>query len=294
MSTRSPVVLGAGGARLRRRKAVSRMTEVVGMLAALVAVAVLALVIVSVFLKGAGALSLDFFTGTPVPFGQTGGGIKQALIGTALLVALATLIALPVGVLVAIYTHEFAPWRIAHVVRLCLNVLIGVPTIVIGILVFTLMVKGNGQSGWAGAVALSFIMFPLVARGTEEVLALVPVQLREASLALGATRARTVLRVVLPNAVGGIVTATILAVARAAGETAPLLFTTSIVATTVNTDPRRPLASVVLTIFTDSESPDPHSHQEAWAAAFVLIMFVLAISIAARVLAQRARQLRMR
>jgi phosphate transport system permease protein len=284
----------SGGARLRRRRAASAGAELLSLLAAFVAVAVLVVVVVSIFLKGAGALSVHLFTRTPVPFGETGGGIEQALIGTAELVALATSIALPAGVLVAVYAHEFAPAGVARLVRLCLNVLAGVPTIVVGILVFTLVVKGSGQSGWAGALALSIIMVPLVARGSEEVLAVVPATLREASLALGATRARTVLRVVLPTAVGGIVTATILAVARVAGETAPLLFTSSIAATTVNTDPQRPLASVALSIFADSESPDPHAHQEAWAAAFVLLVFVLAISIGARLVASRARGGRLR
>ena len=190
-----------------------------------------------------------------MPFGQTGGGIKNAIVGTIIMTGMATLIAVPVGVLIAIFNTEFAPPAVAECVRLVLNVLAGVPTIVIGIFIFGLLVVGNGQSAIAASVGLSIVMVPLIARATEEVLLLVPSSLREAGMALGATRARTVVTVILPTAVGGIVTATIVAVARAAGETAPLLFTSSIFANTVVTDVHQAMASIPLTIFVDSESP---------------------------------------
>ena len=174
--------------------------------------------------------------------------------------------------------------------RLVLNMLSGIPTIVIGVFIFTLIVTGRGQSGFAGGVALSIIMLPLIARSTEEVLLLVPPSLREGGMALGSTRSHTVLRVILPTALGGIVTATIVAVARAAGETAPLLFTTSIVANTVSFDPSQPMASIPLSIFENSEQPSQALQQQAWAAALVLITIVLVGSVVGRLLSLRTRR----
>ncbi len=259
--------------------------------AALLAVAVLAIVLISVAKKGLPALNLDFFTKNAAPFGETGGGIANAIVGTVIIVLIATAISLPIGVLLAIFNTEFAPQRLADAIRLTLNVLAGVPTIVIGVFIFSLIVVGRGQSGFAGALGLSIIMLPLIARATEEVLLLVPSTLREGSMALGASRTRTVLTVILPTAVGGIVTATIVAVARAAGETAPLLFTCSIfVATTVTTDPRQAMATLPIVIFSSSESPNAHDQQVAWAAALVLIAVVLIGSIVGRLLSARTRR----
>jgi phosphate transport system permease protein len=277
-------------ARGRRRKTVGKLAELLATLAALIAVAVLAIVIISVAKRGAGALSWDFFTKTPVPFGQTGGGIENSIIGSLYLTGMATAISVPVGVLIAIYNTEFAPKQIAEVVRLVLNVLAGVPTIVIGLFIFGLLVEGHGQSAIAGSVALSIVMLPLVARSTEEVLRLVPPALREGGMALGATRARTVVTIILPTAVGGIVTATILAVARAAGETAPLLFTSSIAANVVTTDVHQAMSSLPFAIFTGSESPSPQDQQQAWAAALVLMAVVLIGGIIGRLLSLRTRR----
>ena len=274
----------------RRRLLVNRVAEAGAMLAALLAVGLLAIVVGSVLMKGLGALNWSFFTEGPVLFGQTGGGIAPAIVGTLILIGLATAMAVPVGVLIAIYVAEFAPPRVAGVVRLWLDVLNGFPSIVIGIFVFALLVVGHGQSGYAGAFALAIIMLPLVSRSTMEVLALVPTELREASYALGVSRWRTIVSVVVPTAFGGILTGTTLAVARAAGETAPLLFTTSIVGAAVSTDPHEALASIPVTIFTYSESPDPALHEQAWAAAFVLIAFVLVTSLTARILFDRSRR----
>lgn len=260
------------------------------MTAALLAVGVLVLLVGSVFLRGYHALNLDLFTKGPATFGQTGGGISQAFVGTIVLMVLATAIALPIGVLVSIYVSEFAPPRLAEQARLWLDVLNGFPAIVIGIFVFTLLVVGNGQSGYAGAFALSIIMIPLISRTTMEMLALVPNHLREASYALGVSKWRTVLGVVLPSAAGGILTGTILAIARAAGETAPLLFVCSIAANTVNWNPKNALASVPVTIFQYSEAPDPALHEQAWAAAFVLIIAILIMSLGARHLHDRSRK----
>jgi len=276
--------------RARRRKLANRAAEAFSTLAALAAVAVLALVVGSVLLKGIHALSWEFLTATPVTFGETGGGIAQAIVGSALLIVMAAAMAIPVGVLVAIYVTEFAPSAIDRSVRLALDVLNGVPSIVIGIFVFTLLIVGHHQSALAGSVALAVIMLPLVARSTQEVLKLVPGHLREASFALGASRWRTVLGVVLPTAVGGIATGATLAVARAAGETAPLLFTTSVAPTTVSTDVREAVASIPLTIFQYAEAPDPALNEQAWAAAFVLISFVLVLSLGSRAALARSRR----
>jgi phosphate transport system permease protein len=235
-------------------------------------------------------LSWDFLTKPQALFGQPGGGITNAIVGTALLVGLATVMALPVGVLTAIYLTEFAPRRVAVPIQVLLDVLAGLPTIVLGIFVYALLVIGHTQSGYAGSFALAIIMLPVVARATQEMLLLVPSTLREASLALGVRRWRTVLGIILPSSVGGILTGTVLAVARAAGETAPLLFTSSIFANAVQTDVTKALPNIPVLIFTYSEQPDPALHEQAWAAALVLMAFVLLASIGAKALLARSRR----
>jgi len=262
------------------------------MLAALIAVAILGIVIWSVAKRGAGALDLNLLTKNPVPFafGPVKQGLANAFVGSFVLVGLATLMALPVGILVALYLAEFAPQKIRTSVSLALDVLNGVPAIVIGIFVFGLLVVGHGQSGWAGAFALACLMLPLVARSTMEVLLLVPSSLREASLGLGIPRWRTTLSIVLPQTVGGVVTGAVLAVARVAGETAPLLFTSSLVGTQTSWNPFHALQSVPVAIFELSESPDPQDHARAWAAAFVLLLFIMFASLGARWLATRSRR----
>jgi phosphate transport system permease protein len=291
------VTLEATG-RSRRRLRVNRGAEVGAVASALLAVAALVILVGSVLVRGIPALNWDFFTKGPAVFGELGGGIAPALVGTLLLVAAATAMALPVGTLIAIYVSEFAPRRVSDQVKLWLDILNGFPSIVIGVFVFALAVKakvpvfgvGHHQSVWAGGFALSIIMLPLVARTTMEVLALVPHSLREASYALGVSKWRTVLSVVLPTAIGGIVTGTTLAVARAAGETAPLLFTCSIAGQVVNWDPSISVTSIPVTIFQYSESPDRHLNDQAWAAAFVLIAVVLFTSLFARLMLERARR----
>jgi phosphate transport system permease protein len=276
-------------ARLRRRRAVNRAMEALATLAALAAVAVLAIVIVSVLLKGISAINLDFFIHSEVPFGQKGGGIANAIVGTVVLVALASAMAVPLGILIGIHTSQFAGRRTASAIRFALDILNGVPTIVTGVFIFGLLVIGHQQSGWAGAIALAIIMLPIVARASHEVLALVPETLKEAALALGATRWRTVLRIVVPTAAGGMITGALLAVARVAGETAPLLFTSAIIGQGVSTDPGQALASIPVRIFELSESPSTEHHAEAWAAALLLILVILALNIIARALFGRSR-----
>jgi phosphate transport system permease protein len=277
---------------LPRRRAMNRMMELVAWLAAVLAVGILVVMVWSVARRGAGALNLDLLTKTPVQFnfGNAPSGLSNAFAGTLVIVALATAMALPLGILVAIYLNEFArPW-VRSSVSLALDVLNGVPAIVIGIFVFGLFVVGHGQSGYAGAFALGCLMLPLVARSTLEVLALVPSSLREASLALGVPRWRTTLSIVLPQTLGGVVTGTVLAVARVAGETAPLLFTTSIVGTQLHWDPHHALQTVPVAIFELSESANPADHAQAWAAALVLLLFILCTNLTARWLATRSRR----
>jgi phosphate transport system permease protein len=279
---------------LGRRKLVNRLVEIAATLAALLAVTVLVLVIGSVAKRGAGAINIDFLTKSPVintGFGEPQpSGIANAIVGTMIIVGIAVLMALPVGVLSAIYLNEFAPKRVATVLSLALDVLNGIPAIVIGIFVFVFLVVGHGQSALKGGFALAILMLPMVARATQEVLALVPDSLREASLALGAAKWRTTLSVVLPQTIGGIVTGATLATARVAGETAPLLFTSSLVADDVRTNPNEALESIPMFIFKSAEQADPALHEQAWGAALVLIAFILFTSLLARAFAARSRR----
>jgi phosphate transport system permease protein len=266
--------------------------ELLAWLAGAVGVGILGVVVWSVAKRGASELNLDLLTKTPVPFaiGNVKQGLANAFAGSLVIVGLATVMALPVGILVAIYVNEFAPRAVRNGVGLVLDVLNGIPAIVIAIFVFGLLVVSHGQSGYAGAFALAVIMLPLVARATIEVLALVPSSLREASLGLGVPRWRTTLGIVLPQTVGGIVTGAVLAVARVAGETAPLLFTSSLVGNGISWNPAHALQSVPVAIYELSESPDPADHARAWAAALVLLLFILFASLTARWLATRSRR----
>jgi phosphate transport system permease protein len=275
---------------LRRRRIVNRIMESIGWAAALLAVGVLVLVTVSVAVRAWPALSIDFFTKPPNLFGGPGGGISSAIVGSALIVAMATAITLPIGVLIGIYLTEFAPRRLAAPIQLILDVLNGLPTIITGIFVYGLLVVGHTQSAYAAAVALAIVMLPLVARAAQETLLLVPSALREAGLALGVSRWRTVLGVILPTTMGGILTGAVLAMARAAGETAPLLFTCSIFSPAVSTDVTHALPNIPVLIFTYSEQPDQALHEQAWGAALVLMAFVLFASLAAKALLARSRR----
>src|SRR5579875_617642 len=273
-----------------RRKVVNRLMEAIATIAAVLAVGVLFLIVIDVAIKGLPAINLDFLTHNPVPFGQTGGGIADSIVGSAILIALATLLSVPVAILIAIYTSEFASPRASGAIRFALDLLNGVPTIVTGVFVFGLLVVGGQQSGWAGAIALGIVELPIVARAAQEVLDLVPRSLREAGLALGLRRWRIVLRIVLPTAAGGLITGAVLGVARVAGETAPLLLTSSIwsdLSITVN--PAQAMPNIPVKIFELSESPSPSDHAQGLAAALVLILFVLVASVIARAAQERSR-----
>ncbi|HXS48393.1 MAG TPA: phosphate ABC transporter permease PstA [Solirubrobacterales bacterium] len=269
---------------LRRRRAFNRFAEYGATAAAVLAVAVLAIVIYTVVARGASALSLEFlFTGEPT-------GIGPAIVGTGLIVLVATAIAMPLGVLIALYLTEFAGGRADRPIRLMLDLMNGLPSIVIGLFVFGLLVYGKTQSAFAGSIALAIIELPLIARGSQEVLLLVPNSMREAADALGVSRWRTVLGVILPSALGGIVTATVLAVARAAGETAPLILVCSVFDSRgVSLNPFEAIPNIPVTIFTLSEEANPTGFARAWGASLVLLSFILLASLAARVLLARSR-----
>jgi phosphate transport system permease protein len=277
---------------LPRRRVVNRLMEGLATLSALIAVAALVVVVWSVARRGAPALNLDLITKTPVQFaiGPVKQGLANAFAGSVVLVGLATLMTVPIGILIAVYLTEFAAPSVRYAVSLALDVLNGIPAIVVAIFVYGLVVVGHGQSGWAGAFALACLMLPLVTRSTMEVLLLVPSSLREASLGLGVPRWRTTLSIVLPQTLGGIVTGTVLAVARVAGETAPLLFTSSLVGQNVSWAPNHALQSIPVAIYELSESPDPADHARAWAAALVLLLFILFTSLSARWLATRGHR----
>jgi len=269
---------------LRRRRIVSHVAEYGSTAAAILAVGVLAIVVYTVLARGAGALSLDFlFKGEP-------DGIGPMLVGTAEIVAIGTLIAAPIGVLIAIYLTEFGGGRLSGFVRLTLDLINGLPSIIIGLFVFGLLVNHHKQSAVAAAVALAIIMLPIVARGTQEVLALVPDSMREASDALGVSRWRSVLTVILPSATGGILTATILAVARAAGETAPLILVDSVFdGKEVSLNPFEVVPNIPVKIFRLSEEANPEAITQAWGAGLVLLSFIMFAGLGARALLARSK-----
>jgi phosphate transport system permease protein len=270
---------------LRRRQLVSRGTELAATAAAVIAVAALAIVIYTVVARGAKAIDLDFiFTGYPT-------GVGPMLLGTLVIALVATVMAMPIGVLIALFLTEYAGARGAGPLRLTLDLLNGLPSIILGLFVFALLVDHKKQSGFAGAVALAIIELPLIARGSQEVLLLVPKSLREASDALGVARWRSVLTVVLPTALGGIITATVLAVARAAGETAPLILATSVFdPKSFSLNPFEPLPNVPVWIYKLSEEGNPEGFTEAWGMSLLLVSFILFASLGARALLARSKR----
>ena len=274
---------------LRRRRIVEKIFGLLAMGAALLACGILLVVLGTLVYKGFSQLNLDFFTKPRPLFGEKG-GVADALIGSAIIVGMAMLMAIPVAVLVAIYMSEYAGPKVSRTLRVVLDVLNGVPAIVVGVFVFGLLVVGNGQSAVFGAFSLAILMLPMVARATQEILQVVPQSLRHASLALGVTRWRTTWNIILPAAIGGILTGVVIAVARVAGETAPLLFTSSIAANAISFDVHGALPTLPVTIYVDSESPDPGEQAAAWAAALVLIGFVLVMNILAKYFAGRKRR----
>ncbi len=257
---------------------------------AVLVVTPLALVLGYLVVKGAGSLNLDFFTKLPAPVGEVGGGILHAIVGTFILIGMASVMGIPVGVLGALYLTEYAGPRLAGIVRLSADILNGVPSIVWGIIAYAVLVLPGGSpfsvghfSALAGAVALAFIMIPLILRTAEEVLLLVPNGYREAALALGIARWKISLHIVAKTAFRGILTGVLLAVARVAGETAPLLFT-ALGNSGWSHSLKEPMAALPLQIFTYAISPYDDWHRQAWAAALVLLLLVLGLNLSLRFL----------
>jgi phosphate transport system permease protein len=271
---------------LRRRQIVSVIAEVAATGAAVIALAALAVVLWTIVSRGLPAVSLDFlFKGYP-------DGVGPMLLGTVVIALLATAIAMPIGVLVALYITEYSGAKGALTLKLILDLLNGLPSILLGLFAFVFIVEAQGkQTAFAGSVALAIIELPLIARGSQEVLQLVPKHLREASDALGVARWRTVLTVVLPSALGGIITSTILAVARAAGETAPLILTTSAFdPKTFSLNPFEALPNVPTWIYKVSEEGNPNGYAEAWGMSLVLVAIILVSSLGARALLARSKR----
>ncbi|HEY4410458.1 MAG TPA: phosphate ABC transporter permease PstA [Acidimicrobiia bacterium] len=293
MSTRPETVFGARSPDdakvLGRRRLMNKLfTGLVGG-AVLVALVPLVAIVYYVLHKGVGVISWDFLT-KPIPIlsRSIGPGMGPAIIGTLVITGAATLMAVPLGILAAVYLNEYGKKnRLANVIRTMADVMTGVPSIVMGLFIYTIWVLKYGLSGFAGSLALACLMLPIVIRSTEEILRLVPAGLREASLALGASRARTIITVVLPAAIPGITSGALLAVARAAGETAPLLFTVGASRTTnwhvfdgANT-------ALSTQIFRNATLPFVGAQERAWGAALTLIVLVVLLTIVARLVTKR-------
>ena len=278
-------------ANARRRRVISRIAETFCALAVVIALIPLALILFYVVKEGFGALNLAFFTQMPKPVGETGGGMGNAIVGTLILIGLAGLFAVPVGCICGIHLAEYPHSKFSSVVRFAADVLNGVPSIVIGIFAYGLVVLPVKRfSAIAGGVALGLLMIPIVVRTTEELLRLVPAGLREGALALGATRTRAVFSVILPAALPGILTGILVALARVAGETAPLLFT-AFNNRFFSTNVAQPMASLTVQVFTYAISPYEDWHRQAWAGAFLLVMIILLLSILARVAVRRLERM---
>ncbi|HEU4588262.1 MAG TPA: phosphate ABC transporter permease PstA [Gemmatimonadales bacterium] len=269
----------------------ARSHVMVGLMLAAVVIAVLPLffILLDLVLKGAGSLSWDFFTKLPVPVGEVGGGVAHAIVGTLIIVGMASLIGLPVGIGAGIYCAEFPGSRLTWITRFVADVLNGTPSIVVGVFAWTWIVATQKHfSALAGSVALALLMVPMVMRTTEEMIKLVPNSLREAALALGYPRWRTSLAIVARTALPGIVTGSLLAVARIAGETAPLLFT-ALGSQYLSLRLDQPMAALPLIVFNYATGPYEEWHRFAWAAALVLILVVFLLSLGARLAIGRNR-----
>jgi phosphate transport system permease protein len=278
-------LVAVSAARRRRDRA---MRALLG-LATLLALAPLLLVLFYLARKGLGSWSWHFFSSDPTgSFLGDPGGIRSALLGSVEIVAVAAAIAIPLGIGVALYLTELGrSGRLAALVRYLVDVMTGVPSIVFGLFVYVTLVVGTGYAAWKGSVAIALLMLPVVARSAEVVLLLVPEALREAALALGAPRWRVVVRVVLPAARSGLLTGSLLAVARGAGETAPLLFTSSLVNGT-SFGLGRAMNSLPLQIFADVQQAQDRLQARAWGAALALVALILVLNLAARLVSRRS------
>jgi len=276
--------------RLSRARASNRAFTILLWSAGILALLPLGFILGYVVLKGVGILSIHFFTKTPAIVGQTGGGIAQAFVGSALIVGMATLFSVPLGLLAAVYLAEYGTGRFASVVRFLSEVLLSTPSIVAGVLIWTLVVvRLHAFSAFAGALAITVLMWPIIARASEDVIRLVPLELREAATALGTPKWKVVLRVVLPAAASGLTNTVLLAVARGLGETAPVLLS-SLGSEFINWSPWKPTDTLSLRIYHYALSPVKSWHDIAWGAALSLLAIVLALSIGARYLVARSKK----
>lgn len=275
----------------RRRRLVSKLMTAACGAAVVLALVPLAFVLFYIVSKGLTALNVDFFTKLPKPVGETGGGMANAIVGSIKLIVIASVIAVPVGMLAGIHAAEYKGSPLASAVRFCADVLNGIPSIVVGIFAYGLVVLPMKRfSAIAGGVALAIMMIPIVTRSTEELVNLVPQSLREGGLALGASRARVTFSIVVPAALPGILTGILVAVARIAGETAPLLFTAF---NNQFWSPRldQPTASLTVQIYTYAISPYDDLHRQAWAGALVLVLIVFLFSVLARAVTRRLERM---
>jgi phosphate transport system permease protein len=280
--------------RTARRKALSQLMTALCGGAVLLALVPVFLIMTFVVVKGIGSINLDFFTQTPKPVGEAGGGMANAILGSAIICGLGALFAVPIGVLAGLYVAEYSGTRFASMVRFAADTLNGVPSIVIGIFVYVVAVMPFKQfTALAGGLALGVMMIPIITRTTEELVRLLPSTLREGALALGATRGRAVFSVLLPAALPGIMTGVILAMARIAGETAPLLFT-AFNNRYWSSELTQPMASLTVQVYTYAISPYDDWHRQAWAGALVLVAIVTTCSILARVATRRLERMHAR
>lgn len=287
------ILLDAEEVRFLRRKITGRIiVSILGVLTGL-SVAILFIIVGYTVANGIGGLDLAFFTDIPKPLGQDGGGIAQAISGSLMMLAVGSVIAIPFGILTAIYLAEYGKnSQLAGFVRFSVELLASLPSIVVGVFIWALVVRTiTGFSGWAGAIALSVIMIPIIARSVEEILRLVPDSLREAALALGVPRWRVTMQVVIPAVLPGILTGVVLAIARAAGETAPLMLT-SLGNQFFNYDLGKPMAAIPLQIYNYAIAPYPDWHQKSWAATMVLVIVVAFFSAAVRFSMRKFRYVR--
>ncbi len=271
----------------RRRRIVNVLGHAAVTLATAVVLVPLVAVVWYTLREGIPGLTWDFFTQLPKPVGEVGGGMANAIVGSGIVVGLASIVAIPLGILAGIFISEYASARFAAAIRFVTEVMLGLPSILLGIFAYAVVVKPMGHfSAYAGAAALAIVMLPIVIKTTEEILRLVPRHIREAGLALGIPQWVVVLRIILRAASRGIVTGILLAVARAAGETAPLLFT-ALNNRFWHTTLDQPIATLPVQIFTYAVAPYEDWHRQAWAGALVLIGLVLVLSIVLRLVVSR-------
>jgi phosphate transport system permease protein len=272
---------------LGKRKIKDKIFKSIVIVFAVLSTFPLLLILFYIVKEGITSVNWDFLFNLPKPVGEAGGGIANAIIGTFLLIIIASVVAIPLGISIGIYLSEFRRHKFAYYVRLGVDILQGTPSIVIGMIAYLWIVRQMGTfSALSGGIALSIMMLPIIVTTTEETLKLLPNSLKESAFALGVPYYSTVLRIILPAALNGIVTGIVLSIARIAGETAPLLFT-AFGSPFMNLDVTQPISSLPQVIFIYSTSPYNEFHSLAWGASFVLILLVLILNISAKLLAKR-------